>query len=232
MSSAKIAAALVGGYVLGRTKKAKTAIGVTLWLTGRNHDPKDVLRDQAVKLLKSPQGEQLLAQVRGPVVEAGRRAALSVYESQVERLTENLQQRTQQLTETLTEKGGTTAKAAAGAVTDVLKTVPGAGGKKDEQSPAGEEADGTPGGQAEGSSGGQAEGGPDEQAEGSARDQREGAAADQAEEPDQGSTDAEQEEAEVEEQGPDDGEGDRRPAGRAPAPTRGARRRPPVAEAK
>lgn len=30
MSSAKIAAALVGGYVLGRTKKAKAAVGVAL----------------------------------------------------------------------------------------------------------------------------------------------------------------------------------------------------------
>ncbi|CAJ61671.1 MULTISPECIES: hypothetical protein [Frankia] len=223
MSSAKIAAALVGGYVLGRTKKAKTAIGVALWLTGRHHDPKDVLRDQAVKLLKSPQGEELLAQVRGPVVEAGRRAALSVYESQVERLTENLQQRTQQLAETLTEKGGTTAKAAAGAVTDVLKTVPGAGGKKDEQAPAGEEADGTPEGQAEGS--------PGEQAEGSTGDQRDGAAGDQAEESDQGSTGAEREEAETEEKGSDDSDGERRPAGRAPAPARGARPRPLMAEA-
>ncbi|KJE23400.1 hypothetical protein FF36_02358 [Frankia torreyi] len=215
MSNAKIAAALVGGYVLGRTKKAKAAIGVALWLTGRNHDPKDVLRDQAVKLLKSPQGEQLLAQVRGPVVEASRRAALSVYEAQVERLTENLQQRTQQFTETLTEKGGTTAKAAAGAVSDVLKTVPGAGGKTDEQAPAGQETDGGPGDQADGTTSDQADSGP----------------GDQTEESDQGPAEAEQEEAETEEQGPDDGDEGRRPAGRAPAPDRGARRRPLMAEA-
>ncbi|WP_261571293.1 hypothetical protein, partial [Frankia gtarii] len=206
MSSAKIAAALVGGYVLGRTKKAKVAVGVALWLTGRHHDPKDLLRDQTVKLLKSPQGEQLLAQVRGPVVEAGRRAALSVYEAQVERLTENLQQRTQQLTETLTEKGGSTAKAAAAAVTDVLKTVPGTGGKKDEQAPAGQEADGTSG----------------EQAEGSPGDQGDGATGDRAEESGQGPTgaereEAETEEAETEEAGPDDSDVNRRPAGRAPA---------------
>ena len=101
MSNVKTAAALVGGYVLGRTKKAKLAISVGLWLSGHKARPADIVRDQVVRFLKSPDGEKLLAQVRGPAVDAGVRAATAVYEAQARRLAENLHQRTARISETL-----------------------------------------------------------------------------------------------------------------------------------
>jgi hypothetical protein len=66
----KIGVATVGGYLLGRTKKAKTAIGLALWLTGKGR-PRDMARDQLMKLLQSEKGQQLVGELRGPVLEAG-----------------------------------------------------------------------------------------------------------------------------------------------------------------
>ena len=44
MNNAKIGVALVGGYFLGRTKKAKMAIGLGMFLAGKklNLDPKQL----------------------------------------------------------------------------------------------------------------------------------------------------------------------------------------------
>jgi hypothetical protein len=93
----RIGAAALGGYVLGRTKKAKTAITLALWLSGRGR-PSDMAREQAVKALQSKKGQELLGQLRGPVLSAGRQAALGVFESQAGRLSDSLSRRTDQLT--------------------------------------------------------------------------------------------------------------------------------------
>ncbi|MBE3201310.1 MULTISPECIES: hypothetical protein [Parafrankia] len=103
MGNAECALALAGGYVLGRTKKAKTAIGVGLWLSGRSYHAKDILRDQAVRLMRSTAGEQLINQIRGPALDAGRRAAAGAYEAQLDRLSGALAERTARLTETARE---------------------------------------------------------------------------------------------------------------------------------
>jgi hypothetical protein len=92
----KIGTAALGGYVLGRTKKAKAAIGLALWLTGRGR-PRDMARDQALKLLQSDRGQEMLSQMRGPVLAAGRQAALALVEAQAGRLTGGLQRRTEKL---------------------------------------------------------------------------------------------------------------------------------------
>jgi hypothetical protein len=94
----KIGAAALGGYVLGRTKKAKAAIGLGLWLTGHNYRVKDLARDRVVSFLQSPEGEKLLNELRGPAVEAGKRAVMSIYERQADRLSDSLHNRTQGLT--------------------------------------------------------------------------------------------------------------------------------------
>ncbi|SQD96865.1 MULTISPECIES: hypothetical protein [unclassified Parafrankia] len=101
MINVKCALALAGGYVLGRTRKAKAAIGLGLWISGRNYHAKDVVRDQVVRLLHSADGEQLINQIRGPATEAGRRAAVAVYEAQIDRLSDALTKRTERLTATL-----------------------------------------------------------------------------------------------------------------------------------
>jgi hypothetical protein len=102
--AAKIGAAAAGGYVLGRTKKAKAAIGLAMWLAGRRR-PADLARDQATKLLTSPQVMDLISQLRGPLLAAGRQAALSVVEGQAGKLTNNLQRRTEKLGGSVVEAG-------------------------------------------------------------------------------------------------------------------------------
>jgi hypothetical protein len=99
----RIGAAALGGYVLGRTKKAKTAITLALWLSGRGR-PSDMARDQAMKALQSKKGQELLGQLRGPVMSAGRQAALGVFESQAGRLSDSLSRRTDALTAPAGEK--------------------------------------------------------------------------------------------------------------------------------
>ncbi|CAO5160729.1 conserved hypothetical protein [Frankia sp. AiPs1] len=101
MSNVKCGLALVGGYVLGRTRKAKAAISLGLWLSGHNYHAKDLLRDQMVRLTRSTEGEKLINQFRGPATEAGRRAAMAVYEAQLDRLSGALAGRTERLTSAL-----------------------------------------------------------------------------------------------------------------------------------
>ncbi len=100
----KIGAAAAGGYLLGRTKKAKAAIGLAMWLAGRRR-PADLARDQTVKLLSSPQVLDLVAQLRGPLLTAGKQAALSVVEGQAGKLSDNLQRRTEKLGGSVTKAG-------------------------------------------------------------------------------------------------------------------------------
>lgn len=110
----KIGAAALGGYFLGRTKKAKAAISLALWLSGRGR-PRDIARNQAVKLLKTDRAQDLLGQVRGPIVSAGKDAALALFESQAGRLSDNLSKRTDQLGESVEGTGRKARRAVSGA---------------------------------------------------------------------------------------------------------------------
>jgi hypothetical protein len=114
----KIGAAALGGYLLGRTKKAKAAIGLALWLSGRGR-PRDMAREQAAKALQSDRGQELLSQLRGPVLAAGRQAAVSVFESQAGRLSDALQRRTELVGDTA-EGTGRRARGAARTGTDTV----------------------------------------------------------------------------------------------------------------
>ena len=100
----KIGAAAAGGYLLGRTKKAKAAIGLAMWLAGRRR-PADLARDQTMKFLSSPQMLDLVGQLRGPLLTAGKQAALSVVEGQAGKLSDNLQRRTEKLGGSVTKAG-------------------------------------------------------------------------------------------------------------------------------
>ena len=80
----KFGLAALGGYVLGRTKKAKAAIGLALWLTGRRHVG-EFVRTEAARWIQSDQAHDL--------VESGREAALSVFEAQAGRLGDALARR-------------------------------------------------------------------------------------------------------------------------------------------
>ncbi|MBQ1110806.1 hypothetical protein ACH4MN_20220 [Streptomyces anulatus] len=93
--NAKIGAALVGGYLLGRTKKAKLALGFGMFLLGKkiDLDPRQIGR----MLADSPALGSLNDQVRKELVDATRTAATKAVTQRAGSLADSLQQRTQAL---------------------------------------------------------------------------------------------------------------------------------------
>src|ERR1700712_3875790 len=99
MGGAKIALAVIGGYLLGRTKRMKLAIMLGGALAGKkiSTDPAALL-GQATKLVNaSPELQKLDAAVRGRLLEAGKDAALAVASSRMEALTDSLVDRVENL---------------------------------------------------------------------------------------------------------------------------------------
>ncbi|MFF8372607.1 hypothetical protein ACF05W_27730 [Streptomyces lydicus] len=92
MNNAKIGVALAGGYVLGRTKKAKLAIGLGMYLAGKklNLDPR-----QLGKLVaNSPVLGPLNDQVRRELVDATKSAATTALTQRMSGLADSLHERT------------------------------------------------------------------------------------------------------------------------------------------
>ncbi|MCK7624351.1 histone protein [Streptomyces sp. RS10V-4] len=100
-SKALLAAALAGGYVLGRTKKARLALSLASYLGGRRLglDPRHLVRDGARKLGDIPQVAELGQQLRGEVMAAGRQAATAAAHRGIASLADALHDRTLQLNE-------------------------------------------------------------------------------------------------------------------------------------
>ncbi|MFD3522170.1 hypothetical protein [Streptomyces sp. NPDC058653] len=93
--NAKTGIALVGGYLLGRTKKAKLAIGFGMFLAGRkmNFDPR-----QLGKLVaNSPVLGSLNDQVRKELVDATKSAATNALTHRASGLADSLHRRTLEL---------------------------------------------------------------------------------------------------------------------------------------
>ncbi|ATY13471.1 hypothetical protein CU254_25845 [Amycolatopsis sp. AA4] len=95
----KVAAAVVGGYVLGRRKKAKLAITMGAWLVGKklNLDPKKLLSDVTRELASSPELAGVRDQVRDEVLGAGKTLAADILTHQAGRLAGSLQEHTDTL---------------------------------------------------------------------------------------------------------------------------------------
>ncbi|MER7698002.1 hypothetical protein [Streptomyces sp. NPDC096095] len=93
--NARIGAALVGGYLLGRTKKAKLALGFGMFLLGK----KAALDPQKIggMLARSPVLGSLNDQVRKELVDATRTAAAKAVTQRAGSLADSLRQRTQEL---------------------------------------------------------------------------------------------------------------------------------------
>ncbi|MBM7438988.1 hypothetical protein [Streptomyces sp. HB132] len=93
--NAKIGAALVGGYLLGRTKKAKLAIGFGMFLAGKklNLDPKQLGR----MLADSPLLGTVNDQVRNELVGATKTAATKALTQRATGLADSLRKRTLEL---------------------------------------------------------------------------------------------------------------------------------------
>ncbi|MEV5122604.1 hypothetical protein AB0K49_07325 [Streptomyces decoyicus] len=97
MNNAKIGVALVGGYLLGRTKKAKLAIGLGMFLAGKklNLDP----RQLGTLVANSPVLGPLNDQVRKELVDATKSAAGAALTQRMNGLADSLHERTLALDE-------------------------------------------------------------------------------------------------------------------------------------
>ncbi|PIM67669.1 ABC transporter substrate-binding protein [Streptomyces sp. JV178] len=101
MKNATIGAAVLGGYLLGRTKKAKLALGAGALLAGAKARP-----GQLAGLLDSPFLSNVTQQVRGELTEAGKAAATSVLTAKADSLAGALHERTEGLRERAHPDGG------------------------------------------------------------------------------------------------------------------------------
>ncbi|WP_225835457.1 hypothetical protein [Streptomyces sp. NK08204] len=90
MNNAKIGAAVVGGYMLGRTKKARLALGLGALLAGSRMRP-----GQLVKSVQdSPFLNTITEQVRTELSDAGKAAATSVLTAKADSLAAAIHERT------------------------------------------------------------------------------------------------------------------------------------------
>ncbi|KUL54456.1 hypothetical protein ADL22_03085 [Streptomyces sp. NRRL F-4489] len=87
--------ALAGGYVLGRTKKAKLALGLGMYLAGKRLSPDPKQWKQLVA--DSPLFGQLNDQVRRELVDATKSAATTALTRRMSGLADSLQERTKEL---------------------------------------------------------------------------------------------------------------------------------------
>lgn len=101
MNNAKIGTALVGGYVLGRTKKVKLALGLGALLAGSRIKPGQVGK----ALQQSPFVHTLTDQVRSELTGAGKAAATTLLSSKADHLADSLHQRTAGLRGEVEEPG-------------------------------------------------------------------------------------------------------------------------------
>ncbi|MFE1025556.1 hypothetical protein ACFW5I_13445 [Streptomyces sp. NPDC058818] len=99
-SKATMAAAVAGGYLLGRTKKAKLAFVVGSYLMGRRIglSPGQVLSQGLAGLQRTPQLQELTDQVRGELLTAGRTAVTAAANRRLTGLADSLRDRTDALT--------------------------------------------------------------------------------------------------------------------------------------
>lgn len=94
----KVTTAVLAGYVLGRTKQGKRALRVAMWLGGGSGGVASSIAQQAkTGLTANPALAALLAQVRGPLADAARKAVTSAVESRANSLADALENRTASL---------------------------------------------------------------------------------------------------------------------------------------
>ncbi|MEU0226413.1 hypothetical protein ABZ177_18880 [Streptomyces sp. NPDC006284] len=97
-TKATLGAALAAGYVLGRTKKGKVAVGAASLLAGQGLlTPKKLVTRALRTVAESPQAVQLLGQVRGELMDSARSALSTTADRGLGALADSLQQRTESL---------------------------------------------------------------------------------------------------------------------------------------
>src|SRR5438445_6008014 len=91
----KLGLGVGGGYLLGRTKKLKLAVGLGTWLVGRKFEmsPARLAMAGVGQLRQSPEFNEVLERVRTDVAGAGRRAVEQAVTARMEGMTDTLKQR-------------------------------------------------------------------------------------------------------------------------------------------
>jgi len=120
---ASVAAAVIGGYVLGRTKKGGAALSLASWLSGNQAGPQAMAmaRKGLSNVAKSEQVAEIMQHIRGPLLDAAQKAVLSRVTAISDQLTARMQ--------ALSEVGASTVEGAAGTVAGTTKrTVKGTAG--------------------------------------------------------------------------------------------------------
>ena len=117
----RLAAAVIAGYVLGRTKKGGAALTLASWLSGNQAGPQamSMARKGLTQVVQSEQAAQIMKQVRGPLMEAAQKAATQAVLSRVTAISDGLTARAQ----ALSEVGGTAVKGTAETVKGTAETV-------------------------------------------------------------------------------------------------------------
>lgn len=100
-SKVALVTAVVGGYVLGRTKKGKLALSVATYLAGRRFglEPRQLATEGMRKLGEMPQVALLQAQLRDEVLGAARQAVTAGADRGLNTLADAIGDRTARLTE-------------------------------------------------------------------------------------------------------------------------------------
>src|SRR3954469_14404577 len=99
-NAAKLGAGVAGGYLLGRTKKLKMAVGLGAWLIGKKLDlsPSQLAMQGLGQLRESPQFGELSERLRSEVGGAGKRALAAAATSRMDSLADRMGDRNDQLT--------------------------------------------------------------------------------------------------------------------------------------
>ncbi|MGW8690880.1 histone protein, partial [[Kitasatospora] papulosa] len=94
-----LAAAVVGGYVLGRTKKGRLALSIATYLAGRRFglEPRQIAAEGVRRLSEMPQFAELQDQLKGEVLESGRKALTAAADRGMNSLADALSDRTARL---------------------------------------------------------------------------------------------------------------------------------------
>src|SRR5437764_1359733 len=94
-NGAKLGAGVAGGYLLGRTKKLKLAVGLGAWLLGKRLDlsPSKLAMQGFGQLKDTPEFAELSDRLRSEVGGAGKKALAAAATSRMEALADRLQDR-------------------------------------------------------------------------------------------------------------------------------------------
>jgi len=114
----KLGAAVVGGYILGRTKKGMAAARFAMWLSGSPQ-----VMNAARTALAAPEVKQVTDQLSGPLADTARKAALAAVLNRVGALNDTLVKGTNRLQGTIEGTAETVTNTATDTVDTATETV-------------------------------------------------------------------------------------------------------------